>query len=109
MEQQEEVRVAWGTGIAGHVAESGEPVNIPDAYQVSSLAKPNGKFSGEKTNPTPTYPPCHCAASIDLTNLNAISSLWPLIKLTELETLANSRLARFMVQTVLELHMPHVR
>lgn len=33
--QQEEVRVAWGTGIAGHVAESGEPVNIPDAYQVS--------------------------------------------------------------------------
>lgn len=38
MEQQEEVRVAWGTGIAGHVAESGEPVNIPDAYQVS------GKF-----------------------------------------------------------------
>lgn len=34
MEQQDEVRVAWGTGIAGHVAESGEPVNIPDAYQV---------------------------------------------------------------------------
>lgn len=34
MEQQEEVRVAWGTGIAGHVADSGEPVNIPDAYQV---------------------------------------------------------------------------
>lgn len=33
--QHEEVRVAWGTGIAGHVAESGEPVNIPDAYQVS--------------------------------------------------------------------------
>ncbi|XP_055920865.1 dual 3',5'-cyclic-AMP and -GMP phosphodiesterase 11-like isoform X3 [Eupeodes corollae] len=33
MEQQEEVRVAWGTGIAGHVAESGEPVNIPDAYK----------------------------------------------------------------------------
>lgn len=35
--QQDEVRVAWGTGIAGHVAESGEPVNIPDAYQVSCL------------------------------------------------------------------------
>lgn len=33
--QQDEVRVAWGTGIAGHVAESGEPVNIPDAYQVN--------------------------------------------------------------------------
>lgn len=36
MEQQDEVRVAWGTGIAGHVAESGDPVNIPDAYQVST-------------------------------------------------------------------------
>lgn len=34
MEKHDEVRVAWGTGIAGHVAESGEPVNIPDAYQV---------------------------------------------------------------------------
>lgn len=33
----EEVRVAWGTGIAGHVAESGEPVNIPDAYQVCTF------------------------------------------------------------------------
>lgn len=35
MESRDEVRVAWGTGIAGHVAESGEPVNIPDAYEVS--------------------------------------------------------------------------
>lgn len=34
MEKQDEVRVAWGTGIAGHVAESGDPVNIPDAYLV---------------------------------------------------------------------------
>ncbi|XP_031627073.1 dual 3',5'-cyclic-AMP and -GMP phosphodiesterase 11-like isoform X2 [Contarinia nasturtii] len=33
IEQHEEVRVAWGHGIAGHVADSGEPVNIPDAYQ----------------------------------------------------------------------------
>uniref|UniRef100_A0A1A9ZIV5 Phosphodiesterase n=1 Tax=Glossina pallidipes TaxID=7398 RepID=A0A1A9ZIV5_GLOPL len=33
MEQQDEVQIAWGTGIAGHVAESGEPINIPDAYQ----------------------------------------------------------------------------
>lgn len=35
MDMQEEVRVTWGTGIAGYVAESGEPVNIPDAYEVS--------------------------------------------------------------------------
>lgn len=34
MESRDEVRVAWGSGIAGHVAESGEPVNIPDAYEV---------------------------------------------------------------------------
>ncbi|XP_065089280.1 dual 3',5'-cyclic-AMP and -GMP phosphodiesterase 11 isoform X3 [Ochlerotatus camptorhynchus] len=40
MEQQDEVKVAWGMGIAGHVAESGEPVNIPDAYQ-------DGRFNRE--------------------------------------------------------------
>lgn len=33
MEHQDEVRVAWGTGIAGYVAESGDMVNIPDAYK----------------------------------------------------------------------------
>lgn len=37
MDMREEVRVTWGTGIAGYVAESGEPVNIPDAYQVKLL------------------------------------------------------------------------
>lgn len=36
MDLRGEVRVAWGTGIAGFVAESGEPVNIPDAYQVTN-------------------------------------------------------------------------
>lgn len=35
MEKKEEIRVPWGSGIVGYVAESGEPVNIPDAYQVS--------------------------------------------------------------------------
>lgn len=42
MDRQEEVRVTWGTGIAGFVAESGEPVNIPDAYEV------NGENSHQK-------------------------------------------------------------
>lgn len=37
IEQHEEVRVAWGTGIAGHVAATGNSVNIPDAYQVSDI------------------------------------------------------------------------
>lgn len=32
METKDEVCVAWGSGIAGYVADSGEPVNIPDAY-----------------------------------------------------------------------------
>jgi len=31
----QEIRVPWGTGIIGHVAMSGEALNIPDAYQVS--------------------------------------------------------------------------
>jgi dual 3',5'-cyclic-AMP and -GMP phosphodiesterase 11 len=44
MEQQDEVKVAWGMGIAGHVAESGEPVNIPDAYKVNRKIK-NKKIS----------------------------------------------------------------
>jgi dual 3',5'-cyclic-AMP and -GMP phosphodiesterase 11 len=36
MEKKEEIRIPWGTGIVGYVAESGEPVNIPDAYKVST-------------------------------------------------------------------------
>jgi len=30
----EEWRVPWGCGIVGHVAKTGRPVNIPDAYEV---------------------------------------------------------------------------
>nr|CAD7406474.1 unnamed protein product [Timema cristinae] len=33
MEKKDEIRIPWGTGIVGYVAESGEPVNIPDAYK----------------------------------------------------------------------------
>ncbi|XP_075230732.1 dual 3',5'-cyclic-AMP and -GMP phosphodiesterase 11-like isoform X2 [Lycorma delicatula] len=33
MEKKEEIRIPWGMGIVGFVAESGEPVNIPDAYK----------------------------------------------------------------------------
>ena len=35
MEKKEEIRIPWVTGIVGYVGESGEPVNIPDAYKVS--------------------------------------------------------------------------
>ncbi|KAF4521720.1 hypothetical protein B566_EDAN012168 [Ephemera danica] len=33
MEKKDEIRIPWGHGIVGFVAESGEPVNIPDAYK----------------------------------------------------------------------------
>lgn len=35
MNNNDEIRVPWGTGIAGYVAETGQPVNTPDAYEVS--------------------------------------------------------------------------
>ena len=35
MEKKEEIKIPWGTGIVGYVAESGVPVNIPDAYKVN--------------------------------------------------------------------------
>ena len=33
-EKSEEIRVSWGTGIIGYVAQTGIAVNIPDAYEV---------------------------------------------------------------------------
>lgn len=39
MEKKEEIRISWGMGIVGFVAESGEPVNIPDAYKVWNALK----------------------------------------------------------------------
>lgn len=51
MEHQEEIRVVWGSGIAGYVAESGDPVNISDAYQVSfSTEKKNLHHSEDESN-----------------------------------------------------------
>jgi len=35
MEKKEEIRIPWGSGIVGYVAESGMTLNIPDAYQVN--------------------------------------------------------------------------
>lgn len=45
MEKKEEIRIPWGTGIVGYVAESGEPVNIPDAYK-------DGRFNHDIDNKT---------------------------------------------------------
>ncbi|KAG5674252.1 hypothetical protein PVAND_004232 [Polypedilum vanderplanki] len=49
METQDEVRVPWGTGIAGHVAESGEPVNIPDAYEDQRFNRDVDLVTGYRT------------------------------------------------------------
>lgn len=39
-ENSNEVQVPWGKGIIGYVAEHGETVNIPDAYQVGVRQSP---------------------------------------------------------------------
>ncbi|XP_070499705.1 dual 3',5'-cyclic-AMP and -GMP phosphodiesterase 11-like isoform X3 [Chironomus tepperi] len=49
MELRDEVKVAWGTGIAGHVAESGEPVNIPDAYEDERFNREIDLVTGYRT------------------------------------------------------------
>lgn len=49
MEKQEEIRIPWGTGIVGYVAESGEPVNIPDAYQDDRFNHDIDALTGYKT------------------------------------------------------------
>lgn len=36
LDHLEEIRIPWGTGIVGYVAEKGETVNIANAYEVSS-------------------------------------------------------------------------
>lgn len=45
MEKKDEIRIPWGQGIVGFVAESGEPVNIPDAYKVKRLIVERSKYS----------------------------------------------------------------
>ncbi len=39
LSNSDEVQVPWGKGIVGYVAEHGETVNIPDAYQVKAGIK----------------------------------------------------------------------
>ncbi len=44
-----EIRVPPGQGIVGHVAATGETVNIPDAYQDSRFDRTNDEASGYRT------------------------------------------------------------
>ncbi|XP_041118586.1 dual 3',5'-cyclic-AMP and -GMP phosphodiesterase 11A isoform X2 [Polyodon spathula] len=45
----DEVQVPWGKGIIGYVAEHGETVNIPDAYQDHRFSNEIDKLTGYKT------------------------------------------------------------
>ncbi|KAJ8352013.1 hypothetical protein SKAU_G00234890 [Synaphobranchus kaupii] len=44
-----EVQVPWGKGIIGYVAEHGETINIPDAYQDRRFSDEIDKLTGYKT------------------------------------------------------------
>ncbi|NXS17147.1 PDE11 phosphodiesterase, partial [Mystacornis crossleyi] len=48
-EDSNEVQVPWGKGIIGYVAEHGETVNIPDAYQDRRFNDEIDKLTGYKT------------------------------------------------------------
>ncbi|XP_026503380.1 dual 3',5'-cyclic-AMP and -GMP phosphodiesterase 11A isoform X1 [Terrapene carolina triunguis] len=48
-ENSNEVQVPWGKGIIGYVAEHGETVNIPDAYQDRRFNDEIDKLTGYKT------------------------------------------------------------
>ncbi|XP_074856869.1 dual 3',5'-cyclic-AMP and -GMP phosphodiesterase 11A isoform X1 [Carettochelys insculpta] len=48
-ESSNEVQVPWGKGIIGYVAEHGETVNIPDAYQDHRFNDEIDKLTGYKT------------------------------------------------------------
>ena len=45
MNQKTEIRIPWDSGIVGHVAKSGTPVNIPDCYA-------DDRFNAEVDNMT---------------------------------------------------------
>ncbi|XP_042878602.1 dual 3',5'-cyclic-AMP and -GMP phosphodiesterase 11-like [Penaeus japonicus] len=49
MEEKEEIRIPWGSGIVGYTAESGAMVNIPDAYQDSRFNPDIDGMTGYKT------------------------------------------------------------
>ncbi|CAL8268043.1 unnamed protein product [Lota lota] len=49
LRNSDEVQVPWGKGIIGYVAEHGEAVNIPDAYQDRRFSDEIDKMTGYKT------------------------------------------------------------
>ncbi|RWS31936.1 dual 3':5'-cyclic-AMP and -GMP phosphodiesterase 11-like protein [Leptotrombidium deliense] len=49
VKKSEEVKIPWGTGIVGYVAQSGESVNIPDCYKDSRFFNTVDQKTGYKT------------------------------------------------------------
>ncbi|OCT61168.1 dual 3',5'-cyclic-AMP and -GMP phosphodiesterase 11A [Xenopus laevis] len=58
VENSNEVQVPWGKGIIGYVAEHGETVNIPDAYQDRRFSDEIDKLTGYKTKSLLCMPIC---------------------------------------------------
>ncbi|XP_066599827.1 dual 3',5'-cyclic-AMP and -GMP phosphodiesterase 11 [Prorops nasuta] len=64
MEKKEEIRIPWGTGIVGYVAESGEPVNIPDAYKDSRFNREIDALTGYRTRALLCMPIKDCSGDV---------------------------------------------
>ncbi len=47
--QKTEIRIPWDSGIVGHVAKSGVPVNIPDCYQDDRFNQEVDNMTGYRT------------------------------------------------------------
>ncbi|KAG7205543.1 hypothetical protein KM043_007520 [Ampulex compressa] len=64
MEKKEEIKIPWGTGIVGYVAESGEPVNIPDAYKDSRFNREIDALTGYRTRALLCMPIKDCSGDV---------------------------------------------
>ncbi|GCC25160.1 hypothetical protein chiPu_0003565 [Chiloscyllium punctatum] len=64
MENSNEVQVPWGKGIIGYVAEHGETVNMPDAYEDHRFSDEIDKLAGYKTKSILCMPIQNCDGEI---------------------------------------------
>ncbi|XP_024939186.1 dual 3',5'-cyclic-AMP and -GMP phosphodiesterase 11 isoform X3 [Cephus cinctus] len=64
MEKKEEIKIPWGTGIVGYVAESGEPVNIPDAYKDARFNRQIDALTGYRTRALLCMPIKDCSGDV---------------------------------------------
>ncbi|XP_021348961.1 dual 3',5'-cyclic-AMP and -GMP phosphodiesterase 11-like isoform X1 [Mizuhopecten yessoensis] len=63
-ENRESIRIAWGTGIIGYVAKTGEPQNIPDAYKDPLFSDEVDIRMGYKTRSILSMPIKDCAGKV---------------------------------------------